>query len=102
MSKLVTVGQQPKRPVIIVQDLKLRSNYYRATEIVLKQEKYSRNREGFTNIFYIYWNEQDDFKRGLAKLKRRYDFQQIDIDDISGTTAHRYVSTKFTAKGFKP
>lgn len=102
MTKLVTKGSQQHKPKIVVQDLVLRKNYYRVTQIELKEERYSRSRKTSTNKFLIYWNEQEDFKRGLSQLKRRYDFVNLDIRDISGTTAHRYVSTKFTAKGFKP
>jgi len=102
MPRLVSSGNQQKKPRIIVQDLVLRKDYYRVTQIELKEEKYSRSRKKYTDKFLIYWNEQDDFKRGISQLKRRYDFKNFDIKDISGTTAHRYVSTSFTAKGFKP
>ncbi len=74
MSKIVTVGHQPKKPVIIVQDIVLKSNYYKATHIYLKEDRYSRNRKDNTNDFVIYWNDRMDFIRGISQLKRRDDF----------------------------
>lgn len=102
MTASVKKQQGRSQPKIVVQDLVLRKKFYRITGIKLKNTKYKRSTKEKTDEFYIIWHDQEEFKRGFSQLKRRYDFQNIDIENILGTTTHRYVSTSFTAKGFKP
>lgn len=100
-SKLVTrektyktttgITYHKRTPKIVVKDIELSPNYYRTTEVKLENK----------DKFYINWNTKEDFKKGLAKLQRHYNFNQQDIIDVN-TKTHRYASTSFTAKGFKP
>jgi len=90
---IVKKERKKEKPSIIVKDLALKSNYYRVTKLELKnKEKY-----------YVYWNDENDFKRGFSRLKRRESthFTNDQIVKVS-TRTHRYSSTSFTAKGFKP
>jgi len=85
-----------KKPKIIVKDIKLSDKYYRTTGIQIKEDKW-----------YIYHQTKEQFFQGLRKLKsnlaKHYGitFTPEDIQ-ILGTKTHRYVSTTFIAKGFKP
>lgn len=88
---IVKVFKEKKQPKIIVLDIPLTENYYRTTKIMLENK----------NNFYINWNTKEDFKRGFAQLQRHYKFNQQDVIDIN-TKTHRYHSTTFIAKGFKP
>jgi hypothetical protein len=86
-------GENRKQPKIVVIDIKMKSEYYRVTKIQLKNKE----------RYYINWQTKSDFKRGYARLKRHEStqFTDNDIVDIS-TKTHRYASSSFTAKGFKP
>jgi hypothetical protein len=89
-SNFVIKEEHGKNPKIIVKDMPISSNYYRVTGIKVDSTKY-----------YIFHQDEHDFVRGFNRLKRSYKFNNQDVE-ILGTKTHRYASTTFIAKGFKP
>jgi hypothetical protein len=102
VSKKLVSKSNKKKPLIIVQDIKLKKKYYRVTGVKFKKEKYKRKDKEWTDKFYIYWNDSDGFQKGLNTLLRHYEYNRIDIKDITGTTTHKYLKTTFIDRGFKP
>jgi ribonuclease HIII len=82
-----------KKPRIIIKDISISEKTYNVTQIKLKNKE----------KLYVIWHNEKDFRYGFAKLKRHEStrFLNSDIIDIK-TKTHKYVSTRFVAKGFKP